>query len=230
MPETHRYYQVLGLKPGAALDEIKQAYRDMVKVWHPDRFTNEPRLGRIAEHKLKEINEAYEGLTSRPSGSGNQYAKPKHTEANGNEDEWRGHTLCRDGRCIGTIGRDGRCRVCGKPYESDGQRIVHCSSCGTKNRLDKTENLSKAACGKCHARLVPSESPAPQQAIGSRYTIAAVSVVLLIGFLSLWHVRQEQPNYVSGPGPKGFPPSRPKDRVSPQSLSSQIATIESAPP
>src|SRR5206468_12238720 len=35
---------VLALRPGASALEIKGAYRDLVKVWHPDRFGSDPRL------------------------------------------------------------------------------------------------------------------------------------------------------------------------------------------
>ena len=41
------------------MDEAREAYVDMVRVWHPDRFTNNPRLRKKAEEKLKEINIAY---------------------------------------------------------------------------------------------------------------------------------------------------------------------------
>jgi curved DNA-binding protein CbpA len=51
-------FDVLGLRPGAPSSEIKEAYRDLVKVWHPDRFGSDPRLRQRAEVKLKEINEA----------------------------------------------------------------------------------------------------------------------------------------------------------------------------
>jgi curved DNA-binding protein CbpA len=37
-------FNVLGLKPDASFDEVKQAYKDLVNVWHPDRFTHNPRL------------------------------------------------------------------------------------------------------------------------------------------------------------------------------------------
>ncbi len=57
-----RYYRVLELKPTAAPEEIQQAYRELVKVWHPDRFPNDPRLREKATGKLQEINEAYEVL------------------------------------------------------------------------------------------------------------------------------------------------------------------------
>jgi hypothetical protein len=65
--DLERYYLVLGLRPGASPDEIRQAYRNLVKVWHPDRVS-EDRLKQKAEEKLKEINEAYKRLRhARPS-------------------------------------------------------------------------------------------------------------------------------------------------------------------
>lgn len=47
------------------MEELKKAYRDLVKVWHPDRFGGNPGLQRKAQEKLKEINLAYERLQSR---------------------------------------------------------------------------------------------------------------------------------------------------------------------
>jgi hypothetical protein len=41
------------------MDEVQQAYKDLVNIWHPDRFATNPRLRRKAETKLKEINRAY---------------------------------------------------------------------------------------------------------------------------------------------------------------------------
>jgi hypothetical protein len=57
-----RCLEVLGLSPGASAQELKAAYRDMAKVWHPDRFAHDPRLQRKAQEKLKEINDAYQQL------------------------------------------------------------------------------------------------------------------------------------------------------------------------
>ena len=53
-------FDTLGLEPGATSQEIKEAVRDLIKVWHPDRFTDNPRLQLKAQEKLKRINEAYE--------------------------------------------------------------------------------------------------------------------------------------------------------------------------
>lgn len=52
------YYEVLGLQKGASQDEIKRAYRQLAKKYHPD-INKEPG----AEEKFKEINEAYDTLS-----------------------------------------------------------------------------------------------------------------------------------------------------------------------
>lgn len=40
MDDMKRYYEILELEPGASPEEVKRAYRDLVKVWHPDRFSH----------------------------------------------------------------------------------------------------------------------------------------------------------------------------------------------
>jgi tetratricopeptide (TPR) repeat protein len=52
-------YRILGVKQGAGLPEIKQAYRDQVKVWHPDAFHGNALLQRRAQEQLKRIILAY---------------------------------------------------------------------------------------------------------------------------------------------------------------------------
>jgi len=67
MANVYRYYEILGLRPGVSADEIKQAYRRLVKEWHPDRFaTASPEEQAAAESRIKEINEAYEYLKDNP--------------------------------------------------------------------------------------------------------------------------------------------------------------------
>ena len=75
-----QYYKILELKPGASPDQVKQAYRDLARVWHPDRFSHDPRLQQKAQEKLKEINHAYERLRSVDPGSdtNDSESKPKY--------------------------------------------------------------------------------------------------------------------------------------------------------
>jgi len=62
--------RVLGLAPDATEQAIKEAYRDLIKVWHPDRFGSDARLRAKAQEKLKDVNAAFEQLRGyRPSDS-----------------------------------------------------------------------------------------------------------------------------------------------------------------
>lgn len=69
-------YRILELEPGATPAEVKQAYRDLAKIWHPDRFPNEPRVQEKAQEKLKEINRAYEQLKNCRPGKGSAPGHP----------------------------------------------------------------------------------------------------------------------------------------------------------
>ncbi len=48
----------LGLDNTATAAEVKQAYKDLARIWHPDRFQNDERLGARTEAQIKLINEA----------------------------------------------------------------------------------------------------------------------------------------------------------------------------
>ncbi|MGE5613664.1 MAG: J domain-containing protein [Bacillota bacterium] len=59
-------YEVLGIREGASEEEIKKAYRELVKKYHPDQYADNP-LSKLAEEKLREINEAYDYLMKNAS-------------------------------------------------------------------------------------------------------------------------------------------------------------------
>lgn len=56
--DVNHAYEILGLKPSASQVEVKQAYRKLVKIWHPDRFVDVQQKQQ-AEAKIKQINAAY---------------------------------------------------------------------------------------------------------------------------------------------------------------------------
>ena len=62
-------YSVLGVKPEASDEEIKRAYRELARKYHPDNYQNNP-LADLAEEKMKEINEAYDAITKQRAGGG----------------------------------------------------------------------------------------------------------------------------------------------------------------
>lgn len=55
------YYEVLGVNKGCSDDELKKAYRGLVKKYHPDLHPDD----KTAEAKMKEVNEAYDVLSNK---------------------------------------------------------------------------------------------------------------------------------------------------------------------
>ncbi len=65
-------YEVLGINPGASEEEIRAAYRELVKKYHPDKYVDNP-LADLAEEKMQEINEAYDTLMKQSRSAGGAY-------------------------------------------------------------------------------------------------------------------------------------------------------------
>lgn len=75
MPEptsslTHSYYDLLGLRPNASVQEIRRSYRDLSKLYHPDTTELE---SAIATQKFQALNEAYAVLSSPEKRIGYDY-------------------------------------------------------------------------------------------------------------------------------------------------------------
>lgn len=56
-------YQVLGVSRHASKEEVKEHYRSLAKKYHPDRY-EDPYAKEMAEEKMREINAAYDAITS----------------------------------------------------------------------------------------------------------------------------------------------------------------------
>ncbi|MGA2402151.1 MAG: J domain-containing protein [Syntrophobacteraceae bacterium] len=71
-------FRLLGLEPGSKPSEVRQAYRALVKKWHPDRHHSKPYETRaLAEKKFREIDEAYRRISRG-------WAKTPHITERGN--------------------------------------------------------------------------------------------------------------------------------------------------
>lgn len=72
-------YSILGVTKNATDEEIKNAYREMARKYHPDNYTDNP-LADLAGERMKEINEAYDQIMNsrrhRHSNGGSTYADP----------------------------------------------------------------------------------------------------------------------------------------------------------
>ena len=57
-------YSVLGVSQNATDEEIKKAYREQARKYHPDNYVDNP-LSDLAEEKMQEINEAYDEIIKK---------------------------------------------------------------------------------------------------------------------------------------------------------------------
>ena len=62
-------YQILGVPETATDAEVKKAYLNLARKYHPDNYHDNP-LADLAQEKMKEINAAYEQITKERSSGG----------------------------------------------------------------------------------------------------------------------------------------------------------------
>ncbi len=66
-------YAVLGISPQATDEEVKAAYRELARKYHPDKYNDNP-LSDLAQEKMQEINEAYDTIVRMRQSGGGQYS------------------------------------------------------------------------------------------------------------------------------------------------------------
>ena len=60
-------YSVLGVSRDASDEDIKKAYRELARKYHPDKYAGSD-LAELAEEKMKEVNAAYDEILAMRSG------------------------------------------------------------------------------------------------------------------------------------------------------------------
>ena len=70
---TRDPYAVLGISPQATDAEVKAAYHEMARKYHPDNYTDNP-LSDLAQEKMQEINEAYDTIVRMRQNGGGGYS------------------------------------------------------------------------------------------------------------------------------------------------------------
>lgn len=86
-------YSVLGVSPDASDADIKKAYRELARKYHPDNYAGNP-LADLAEEKMKAINEAYDEVTKMRS-SGQSYTQSRGASQDYRQDSSTGYAAVR---------------------------------------------------------------------------------------------------------------------------------------
>jgi hypothetical protein len=137
-------YRKLGLNEGASANEVKQAWRDHVKAWHPDGHPNDPGFQKRATEKTKEINGAKEIILAHLAGG------PAESETDG-----RAEPASSTGARYDKSERTSSQKSAGAPSESNGDDgkpkvIWICNECGTKFGAPYDAYGMHAHCPHCH--------------------------------------------------------------------------------
>jgi DnaJ-class molecular chaperone with C-terminal Zn finger domain len=87
-------YEVIGVNERASKEEIKKAYREQAKKYHPDQYNNNP-LKDLAEEKMRELNEAYDFLMNNEETSYSGYSENNTYSSNNSYNSYNSYNSIR---------------------------------------------------------------------------------------------------------------------------------------
>ena len=88
-------YQILNIPPTATDEEVKRAYRNLARKYHPDNYHDNP-LADLAQEKMKEINEAYDQIQKQRKAA--SAASQSYSYGAGGYGDGYGGSACGAGR------------------------------------------------------------------------------------------------------------------------------------
>jgi hypothetical protein len=85
---------------------------------------HKPYAGKLPEGFMQDVSEPEDANAGENNDKAPLEAQSPQTESadevkSQDDIDWQNRTLCSDGHCIGIIGPDGRCKECGKPYDTN---------------------------------------------------------------------------------------------------------------
>lgn len=221
MDPNRNYYSILEIPASATQEQIKQAYRTLLQVWHPDRFHHNANLLRKAEQKAKEVNAAFETL-SNPTlrrqydeileKDRKQSATQAHADSENNESLT---TRCPNPKC------DLSLRV-----QSRSVGKVTCPTCRTsflydpvrkeKWHVQHSRDEAAAAGGAAEDNQAPSQETraAQEESIGKGAAIFVPLAVVLLGAV-VWGITTSREKSVMLDMPRPGKPSVPVETHAP---------------
>lgn len=135
--DLQRACEILELDKNASLEEIKQAYRDLVGIWHPDRHADNPRRYEKAQEKMKELNAANDYFRAYC-----EWREQTGTHTTAEEHGYREQTGSR---------------TAAEEHGYEEGIITTCPNCHTKNRIRPSYDTGLIRCGKCKFILYGDE-------------------------------------------------------------------------
>lgn len=81
-------YEILGVDKNATEEQVKNAYREMARKYHPDNFGDNPTAAEMANDKMQEINKAYDQIIENRKHSGKNKSRSSNNWGAGNENAY----------------------------------------------------------------------------------------------------------------------------------------------